>query len=133
MAMAPPALAERGPEAAVGDWVLRIAVAGFFFLVGFEKFSGNPQSEWVGIFQRIGLGVWFRYFTGSVEVLGGLLFLIPWATLAGAGLLIAAMCGAAAAHWFRLGDPGASVIPLALGAGVAAVAYRVHRAPARAA
>src|SRR2546430_2861644 len=36
-----------------------------------------PISEWVRIFDRIGLGQWFRYFTGALQVTGALLVLIP--------------------------------------------------------
>ena len=34
-------------------------------------------TEWVGLFRQIGLGQWFRYFTGAVEILGGVLVLVP--------------------------------------------------------
>ena len=47
-------------------WVLQIAAAGMFLMVGFLKLSGNPQL--VGLFEAIGLGQWFRYLTGSLEV-----------------------------------------------------------------
>ena len=73
---------------------LRISVALVFAGTGLEKFSGDPRSYWVHVFAAIGLGQWFRYFTGVVEMLGGLLFLIPRATMLGAALLTAAMVGA---------------------------------------
>jgi hypothetical protein len=41
-----------------------------------ENFSSDPESHWVNLFQQIGAGPWFRYFTGVVEVLGGMLVLI---------------------------------------------------------
>src|SRR6266436_7896429 len=56
-------------------WVLQIAAAGMFLMVGFLKLSGNPQL--VGLFEAIGLGQWFRYLTGSLEVAGAFLLLIP--------------------------------------------------------
>jgi hypothetical protein len=37
------------------------------------------MSDWsirIGIFQQIGLGQWFRYFTGAVEIAGGVLVTI---------------------------------------------------------
>ena len=122
------ALQERGSEDQVINWVLRIGVAGFFVLVGLDKFSQDPRSEWVGIFQRIGFGVWFRYCTGLLEVGGGLLYLWPAATGIGAGLLVCTMTGAIVAHLTVLHDPGSSVIPLALGIGAALAALRVRRA-----
>ena len=126
--MALGALQEHGSEDQVTNWVLRIGVAGFFVLVGLDKFSQNPRSEWVGIFHQIGFGAWFRYFTGAIEVGGGLLFMWPAATRIGAVLLVSAMAGAIVAHLTVLHDPGSSVIPLALGMGAAVVAVRVQRA-----
>ena len=35
-------------------WILQIAAAGMFLMVGFLKLSGNPQL--VGLFEAIGLG-----------------------------------------------------------------------------
>src|SRR2546422_11452817 len=52
-------------------WVLQIAAAGMFLMVGFLKLSGNAQL--VGLFQAIGLGQWFRYLTGSLDVAGAIL------------------------------------------------------------
>ena len=74
-------------------WGLRIGVAAVFALTGAEKFASNAP-YWSGVFNAIGFGGWFRYFTGGVEMLGGLLFLVPRATTAGAAILIATMLGA---------------------------------------
>jgi hypothetical protein len=65
-----------GPPNAIGDWCLRGGIALAFVAFGWEKFSTN--GHWVKLFQQIGIGQWFRYFTGVVEILGGLLVLIPW-------------------------------------------------------
>jgi uncharacterized membrane protein YphA (DoxX/SURF4 family) len=46
-------------------WILQIAAAGMFLMVGFLKLSGNAQL--VGLFEAIGLGQWFRYLTGTLE------------------------------------------------------------------
>ena len=43
-------------------------------MVGFFKLSGDPRM--VGLFDAIGVGQWFRYVTGSLEVLGAILLLI---------------------------------------------------------
>src|SRR5882724_6392119 len=59
----------------VALWVLQIAAAGMFLNVGFLKLSGNPQL--VSLFQAIGIGQWFRFLTGSLEVAGAILLLIP--------------------------------------------------------
>src|SRR5882672_12915369 len=67
-------------------WVLQIAAAGMFLMVGFLKLSGDPQL--VGLFEAIGLGQWFRYLTGSLEVLGAVLLLVPRLSGLGASLLV---------------------------------------------
>src|SRR5258705_14003943 len=56
-------------------WVLQIAAAGMFLMVGFLKLSGNAQL--VGLFEAIGLGQWFRYLTGTLEVAGGVFLFFP--------------------------------------------------------
>jgi putative oxidoreductase len=82
-------------------WVLQIAAAGMFLMVGFLKLSGNPQL--VGLFEAIGLGQWFRYLTGSLEVGGAILLLIPrWSGL-GALMLFGVMIGAVITHLFIVG------------------------------
>ena len=37
-----------------------------FLMAGFKKFSGDEQM--VGLFSAIGIGQWFRYLTGTIEV-----------------------------------------------------------------
>src|SRR5713226_8528449 len=73
-------------------WVLQIAAAGMFLMVGFLKLSGNVQL--VGLFEAIGLGQWFRYLTGTLEVAGAFLLLIPRTSGLGALMLAGVMAGA---------------------------------------
>lgn len=80
-------------EAATG-WAVRVGVAFVFVLVGLEKVQAASAPSWIQIFDAIGFGQWFRYFTAIVECLGGLLFLIPAATTIGAAMLASAMVGA---------------------------------------
>jgi putative oxidoreductase len=82
-------------------WVLQIAAAGMFLMVGFLKLSGNAQL--VGLFEAIGLGQWFRYLTGFLEVAGAFLLLIPRASGLGALLLAGVMVCAVATHLFIVG------------------------------
>ena len=96
--LAPPV---RVPTLDVIGWVLRLAVCGVFVSVGATKFESH--SMWVAIFNRIGLGDWFRYLTGALQIAGGVLFLIPRTTYAGAVLAGGTMVGAIAAHLFILG------------------------------
>ncbi len=97
----------------ITDWVIRSAVAFVFVSSGLEKF-GIGGGEWTGIFHRIGFGDWFRYLTGVLEVLGGVLLMIPVASIAGAALLVTCMVGAILAHIFKLGDPFSSIINILL-------------------
>jgi putative oxidoreductase len=85
----------------VGLWILQIGAAGMFLMVGFLKLSGDPQM--VGLFDAIGLGQWFRYVTGSLEVLGAVLLLIPRLSGLGALLLLGVMLGAVPTHIFIVG------------------------------
>jgi len=81
-----------------------------FVLFGAEKFSSNPESPWVRLFQQIGAGQWFRSFTDVVEVLGGVLVLIPWTVTAGLLLLACTMASAVLILVFVLGRPGDSIV-----------------------
>jgi putative oxidoreductase len=89
----------------VGLWILQIGAAGMFLMVGFFKLSGDPRM--VGLFDAIGFGQWFRYVTGSLEVLGAVLLLILRLSGLGALLLVGAMLGAVATHLVG----GASPLP----------------------
>jgi putative oxidoreductase len=90
-----------GKIANVGLWILQIAAAGMFLMAGISTLSGDAQM--VEMFAAIGLGQWFRYVTGSVEVLGAVLLLIPPTSGLGALLLVGTMLGAVATHLFILG------------------------------
>ena len=103
-----------------GDWLLRGAIGLGAMFVGWDKFS--KTGEWVGIFQQIGLGQWFRYFTGVVEMLGGLLVLIPRPAVAGLALLAVTMAAAALIDAFVLRVPF-FFIPGAFALGLGAFAY----------
>ena len=82
-------------------WALRILLAAVFLLEGIDKFS--ERRLWVRIFNEIGFGQWFRYFTGAVEVIGAVALLIPKATLFAVGVLVCTMIGAALTHVFVIG------------------------------
>lgn len=94
--------APRDSRSVLADWLLRGAIAAAFVMFGLEKFTDH---QWVKTFQQIGFGQWFRYFTGVVEVLGGLLVLIPSTVTAGLALLACTM-GSATLIWATLlGQP----------------------------
>jgi uncharacterized membrane protein YphA (DoxX/SURF4 family) len=81
-------------------WVLRVLVAGLFLFAAFAKLSGNQMM--VDEFAVIGLGQWFRYLTGILELAGAILVLIPAVSVAGALILLAVDAGAFVAQAFVL-------------------------------
>lgn len=96
----------------VKKWLLR-AIAGIAFIfIGKSKFAAH--SEWIEIFQRLGFGQWLRYFTGVLQVGGGILVLIPRTTAIGICMLAVTMLGAMAAWVFFLSMPLFAIIPGAI-------------------
>lgn len=114
------------------DWVLRGSIALAFLLFGRDKFNSAPGSQWVTFFAQVGLGQWFRIFTGVVEVLGAVLVLIPWTVSAGLALLACTMAGAVLVHIFVMHHPFNGVIPLIFLIGLVVFARnrRMEGAPA---
>jgi putative oxidoreductase len=114
--------------ARAGFWLLRILLAVAFVFFGLMKFGGG-NSMWVRIFDSIGFGQWFRYFTGAVEVAGGLLALIPQATPLMVILLVPTILGALLTHVLLIGLQPASVILVVLFLLVLAIARHYRRLP----
>ncbi len=99
-------------------WVLQISAAGMFLMVGFLKLSGNAQM--VGLFEAIGIGQWFRYLTGTLEVAGAILLLIPRTSGLGAFMLAGVMAAAVMTHLFIVGGSPLMAITLLVVTGVVA-------------
>jgi putative oxidoreductase len=95
-------------------WAIRILLAALFLYEGIDKFS--ERRLWLRIFDEIGVGQWFRYFTGVVEVSGALMLLVPRATIVAVGLLGCTMVGALLVHLLviGIGPPTAFVVILLL-------------------
>jgi uncharacterized membrane protein YphA (DoxX/SURF4 family) len=102
----------RGRQDVLISWILRLAVAGVFVSVGTDKFDAH--SMWVKVFDQIGWGQWFRYLTGTLQVTGAVLVIIPRTFLLGIGILACTMAGAVAVWILRFGAPGNAVIPAAV-------------------
>lgn len=102
----------------VALWIVQIGAAAMFFMAGGNKLGGNPQM--VGLFEAIGIGQWFRFLTGSLEVIGGVLLLIPALSGVGGLVLTGVMTGAVATHLFVIGgNPTMAIVLLAASAFVA--------------
>ncbi len=96
----------------VALWVVQVGAAAMFLMAGANKLAGNEQM--VGMFQAIGFGQWFRYLTGSLEILGAILLFVP--SLAGIGglLMTGVFAGAVATHLFIIGgNPTMAIVLLA--------------------
>jgi putative oxidoreductase len=77
-------------------WVLQVPMAAVFLAVGCSKLVGSAPM--VELFKTIGVGQWFRYVTGGLEVIGGIVLLIPGMAAFGAALLACIMAGAILTH-----------------------------------
>ena len=100
-------------------WALQIFSAGVFVLAGVSKLAGVPMM--VQMFGVIGVGPWFRYATGTIEVVGAALLLIPSVASYGAAALAVTMVGAILTHLFVIG--GSPAMPIVLLASTAAIAW----------
>ena len=100
-------------------WVLTLFIAGMFLFAGAMKLSAQPMM--VAMFGQIGLGQWFRVFTGTLEVVGALLVLVPATAAFGALLLAVVMVGAIVTHLFIVG--GNPLMAIVLLASSIAIAY----------
>ena len=93
-------------------WILQALAAAAFLMAGATKLAGAEVH--VAMFEKIGLGQWLRYFTGSVEVICAVLLLLPKTAGIGAALLAATMAGAVATHLFIIGGSPLPAIMLLL-------------------
>ena len=80
-------------------------------MAGVAKLIGQPMM--VETFEKVGVGQWFRYVTGAIEIASAILLLIPRLTPVGAALLVCTMAGAVLAHLLVL--DGSAVPALVLG------------------
>jgi uncharacterized membrane protein YphA (DoxX/SURF4 family) len=82
-------------------WILRILAALILLQTLFFKFTAAPES--IYIFSKIGMEPWGRIGTGVLELIAGILILIPATTVFGALLAIPLMSGALFFHLTKLG------------------------------
>ena len=90
-----------------------------FLMAGGSKLAGAPAM--VALFDAVGIGQWFRYVTGIIEVGAGIALLIPAVAVFGAVLLLPTMLGAIATNLFIAHQ--SPVVPLVLLICAAGVAW----------
>jgi putative oxidoreductase len=81
-------------------WMLRILTAALFVFGSFMKLTDSPMT--IAEFAVIGLGQWFRYLTGFLELVGSVAILVPVISALGATLLLLVDAGAFFAQLFVL-------------------------------
>ena len=87
-------------------------------MAGGSKLAG--AAPMVAMFAQIGIGQWFRYLTGTIEVISAVLLLIPSLAFFGAAALASTMVGAIFTHLFIIGgNPAVPIVLLAITAAVA--------------
>ena len=93
-------------------WAMQIASAAMFLFAGTLKLSSAPLM--VQQFDAIGIGQWFRYVTGTIEVASAVSLLIPSIAGYGAVALALTMIGAIATHLLVIGgNPAMAIVLLA--------------------
>ena len=99
-------------------WILSGLVALAFMAAGGGKLVGIAVM--VELFDKVGLGQWFRYFTGLLEVAAGIGLLISRNAFYAAVLLAIVMVGAIIAHVTVLGGSPAPAVALLVLSGIIA-------------
>src|SRR5688572_6947527 len=89
-------LATPGKASNIVLWTLQVLVALAFIAAGSGKLLGS--ADMIALFDAVGIGQWFRYVTGLLEVLGAVLLVVPGRAVFGAVLLACVMAGAVVAH-----------------------------------
>ena len=100
-------------------WTLQVLVAAFLFFSAVMKLTG--AEEMVALFDSIGIGQWFRYVTGSIQIIGTALLVVPKFALLGALVLASTMGGAVLTHLFVIG--GSTLVPFTLFAALLGIAW----------
>ncbi len=100
-------------------WALQVGLAVLLLFAGGSKLAGAPAM--VALFDAIGVGQWFRYVTGLIEVVSAVALLVPPFAPFGALLLASTMVGAIATHLFIVG--GSPALPAVLLVGLFVVVW----------
>jgi len=99
-------------------WIVSGFAALLFIGVGGAKLAG--AAAMVELFAKVGLGQWFRYFTGLLEVAAGIGLLLSRFAFYAALVLAVVMVGAFIAHVTVLGTSPAAPLVLFVITGIIA-------------
>lgn len=83
------------------SWILRVTAAVILLQTLYFKFTAHPES--VALFTKLGVEPWGRIGTGVLELITGILLLLPAAAFTGGFLGMGLMIGAIASHLFVIG------------------------------
>jgi uncharacterized membrane protein YphA (DoxX/SURF4 family) len=83
------------------SWALRITAAIILLQTLYFKFTGHPES--VELFTKLGVEPWGRIGTGLIELITGILLLLPSTVFIGAFLGVGLMVGAILSHLTVIG------------------------------
>ena len=83
------------------SWILRIIAAVILLQTLYFKFTGHPES--VVLFTKLGVEPWGRIGTGVIELITGIMLLIPATAFIGAALGVGLMAGAIGSHLLVIG------------------------------
>jgi putative oxidoreductase len=113
----------RSRAGTIGLWTAQIVAAALFMLAGSLKLTGAPVE--VQLFDAIGVGQWFRYLTGTIEVGGAILLLVPSFARFAAAALAATMVGATLTHLVIVGgNPAPAIVLLVATTTIAVIRWR---------
>jgi putative oxidoreductase len=111
-------IAVRRKSTVAVSWLFRVLVGLTFLAAGGAKLIAEPGM--VAMFAAIGVGQWFRMFTGVLEIAAAIGLFIPGVTVYAALLLMVVMVGAIIAHVAILGgSPFPAIALLLLSGGIA--------------
>lgn len=85
----------------IGSWILRITAAIILWQTLYFKFTAHPES--VELFTKLGVEPWGRIGTGVIELIVGILLIIPSTAFFGAFFGAGTMSGATLSHLAVIG------------------------------
>ena len=110
-------------------WILQVILAAVFAYFGATKFDPHEQF-WIQMFAQIGIGQWFRYLVGGLEITCAVLLLVPRASAWAAAILAGTMAGATFVHLVVFGDRDAAFFPAFPMLLLLVIAWKRYRPPA---